>query len=234
MKRIKILFLAIATVLALNLQAQTVDEIINKHVDAIGGKEKLGQVKSVYFESTLEVMGNQAPVTEYLLEGKGFKSVTDFNGSSIIQCYTDKGGWQVNPMAGIADPQVMSNDMYQGGKTSIYVGGALHDYAAKGYKAELAGKDGGNYKIKLTDSGGESTYFIDTATYFVTKAIVKGEAMGQPADLTSTFSDYKKTDFGIVLPYSFAMDLGAFSLAFSLKKVEVNKEIDPKIFEMSK
>ena len=37
--------------------------------------------------------------------------------------------------------------------------------------------------------------------------------MGQPADITTTFSDYKKTEFGIVLPYTNAMDLGAFSLS---------------------
>ena len=51
----------------------------------------------------MEVMGNQAPVVEQLLEGKGFKSEIDFNGSKIIQCYTDKGGWSVNPMAGATD-----------------------------------------------------------------------------------------------------------------------------------
>ena len=158
--------------------AQTADEIINKHIDAIGGKEKLSQVKSVYFENTLEVMGNQAPVSESLLEGKGFKSETDFNGSKIIQCYTDKGGWQVNPMAGVPDPQPMPNDMYKGGKDLIYIGGALQDYAAKGYKAELAGKESGNYKIKVADGNAESTYFIDTATYFITKSHYKRRSDG--------------------------------------------------------
>ena len=43
------------------VQAQTVDEIIARHIDAIGGKEKLGQVKSLYIENTMDVMGNQAP-----------------------------------------------------------------------------------------------------------------------------------------------------------------------------
>ena len=97
----------------------------------------------------MEVMGNQAPVVEQLLEGKGFKSETDFNGSKIIKCYTDKGGWSVNPMGGATDPQPMPEEMYKIGKDQIYVGGSLVDYAAKGNKVELIGKEGNDYKLKV-------------------------------------------------------------------------------------
>ena len=57
--------------LATAAQSQTVDEVISKHVEAIGGKDKLSQVKSIYTENTMEVMGNSAPQKEYLVEGKG-------------------------------------------------------------------------------------------------------------------------------------------------------------------
>ena len=234
MKLIKSLLLAVTTLFATAAQAQTVDEIINKHIEAIGGKEKLSQVKSLYIENSVEVMGNQAPVAEYLLNGKGYKSETDFNGSKIIQCYTDKSGWSVNPMAGGTDAQPMPEEMYNAGKDHIYAGGALLDYAAKGYKAALEGKDDGSYKIKVTNGNTESTYFIDAASYYITKTIAKGEMMGQSIEIVTTFSDYKKTDFGIVLPYTKNTDMGNFALASKVNKVEVNKEIDPKIFEMTK
>ena len=99
MKSIKFLLVALATITVSALHAQTVDEIISKHVDAIGGKDKLSQVKSVYAESSMEVMGNAVPQKEYLLEGKGFKSEVEFNGSNIVNCYNDKGGWSINPTA---------------------------------------------------------------------------------------------------------------------------------------
>src|SRR5262245_57115610 len=137
MKKIKFLLSGIAVVVVSALQAQTADEIIARHVEAIGGKEKLSQVKSLYTEITMEVMGNQAPVVEYLLQGKGFKSETEFNGSKIIQCITDKGGWSVNPMAGATDPQAMPEEQYKASKDQIFLGGALVDYAAKGNKVEL-------------------------------------------------------------------------------------------------
>ena len=234
MKMKKTLLIAATALFTTIIQAQTVDEIINKHIDAIGGKEKLSQVKTIYTENSVEVMGNQAPVTEYLLEGKGYKNETEFNGQKIIQCYSDKGGWLINPMAGGTDAQPMPDELYKAGKDLIYIGGALQDYAAKGYKAELTAYENGSHKIKVTNGNTESTYFIDASTFYLTKSIIKGEMMGQPVDVTTSFSDYKKTEFGIVLPYAKTIDLGAFSLTSRVNKVEVNKEIDPKIFEMPK
>ena len=234
MKKINSFLLAVTVLFTSAVQAQTADEIINKHIEAIGGKEKLSQIKSLYLENTMEIMGNPAPVTEYLLEGKGFKSESEFNGSKIISCYTDKSGWSINPMAGSADAQPMPDGLYKSGKVQIYVDGVLADYAVKGYKAELTGKEDGNFKIKVTGDGSETYYFIDPASFYVTKSIIKSEMMGQPVDVTTTYSDYKKTDFGIVMAFAKNIDMGMFQLSSKVNKVEVNKEIDPKIFEIGK
>ncbi len=234
MKNIKLFLVAIPVLFMLSVQAQTVDEIVNRHIEAIGGKEKLSQVKSLYIENSLEVGGNQSPEVEYLVDSKGFKTESEFNGMKIINCYTDKGGWLLNPFFGSTDPQPMPDEVYKAGKNVIYAGGALLDYAAKGNKVELIGKENNNYKIKVTSGGAETTYFIDTATYYINKTVASADFGGQNIDVVTTFSDYKKTDFGIVLPYSRTTDFGNFALAYTTTKVEVNKEIDPKIFEMGK
>ena len=234
MKSIKFFLLALAAIATSSTYAQTVDEVISRHIDAIGGKEKLSQVKSVYTENSMEVMGNAVAQKEYLLEGKGFKSEVEFNGSNIIQCVTDKGGWLINPMMGGTDAQAIPDAAFKSSKPMIYVGGALTDYSTKGYKAELLGKEDGNFKIKVTADGNETYYFIDSKTYFLTKSIMKGEAMGQAVDVTTTYSDHKKTDFGLVLPYTKSVDMGVFQFVQKIGKVEVNKQIDPKIFDMPK
>ncbi len=58
---------------------------------------------------------------------------------------------------------------------------------------------------------------------------------GQPVDVTTKLSDYRKTEVGYMVPYAMDIDLGGqFSLTITVKKVELNKTIDPAIFAMPK
>ena len=58
--------------------------------------------------------------------------------------------------------------------------------------------------------------------------------MGQPVEITNTYSNYQKTDFGLVVPYSRVTDFGQFLLTVTVTKAQVNKQIDPSIFDMPK
>jgi outer membrane lipoprotein-sorting protein len=220
-------------------QAQTADEIIAKHLDAIGGKEKLTQVNSLYIESGTEVMGNEMETKTTILNGKGFRNESDFNGQKIVQVMTDKGGWAINPFAGSADPAPLPQDQFKIGQDQIYIAGGLVDYAAHGGKVELVGQekvgDVNAHKLKYTNKdGGEILYYIDPTTYQAIQAVKKGNAMGQGVTITSSFSNYQKTDAGISIPYTTNIDMGQFALKVNVKKVEVNKTVDPTIFDMPK
>jgi hypothetical protein len=220
--------------------AQTADEIIAKHVEATGGKDKISQIKSIYIESTVQVMGNDAPSTTTILNGKGFRNESEFNGQKVIQVYTDKGGWAINPFAGGADAQAMPESQYKAGRDQIYIGGPLFDYASKGYKVELQGMENvgtvSNYKIKLlAQDSSVTTFYIDPTTYYITKIVKSTSMMGQDMTLTISLSNYQKTDIGYTIPYSTETSFGEqFTLAGTVKKIEFNKDVDPKIFDMPK
>lgn len=233
MKKVKSLLLGATVLLVSAAQAQTVDDIIAKHTEALGGKDKISQVKSIYIENSVEAMGNTSSSVETLLQGKGYKSETEFNGMKVVNAYTDKSGWAINPFTGATDAQAMPDEAYKANKDVIYFGGSLLDYSTKGNKLELLGKDGNDYKIKVTNGNSETTYFVNAETSLIDKVSIKAEMMGQSMEIVKTFSDYKKTDFGITIPYTISTDFGgAFSFTSKVTKVEVNKEIDPKIFDM--
>jgi hypothetical protein len=143
----------------------------------------------------------------------------------------------INPMSGATDPTPMPVDQLKSYKEQLYIGGPLYNYAANGYKAELAGQEKvgsvNAYKIKLTSKDSVETFFyIDPTTYYLIKETRHGNAMGQDVEITVTMSNYKKTDIGFSLPNSIDMDFGQFQMSTTVKKIEVNKPVDPKIFDM--
>jgi hypothetical protein len=239
MNAVKFYLPAICTFFAVGIYAQSADDIINKHIEAVGGKELLNKISSMYMEVSTQVMGNEMMGTVTMLNGKGYKSESNFNGQKIIQCITDTAGWMVNPMAGITQPTAMPGDAYKSGKLQLDAEPMLN-YAAKGYKAELLGTDSVGtekaYKIKLTTPDSiVVTFFIDPSTYYTVKTIFSGEVMGQNVEIASTYSDYKKTDFGFIFPYTIDTDFsGQLSYTTTITKVEINKPVDPSVFAMPK
>ena len=239
MKILKLSLLSLSILFSAFVHAQTADEIISKHIEAIGGKEKLSAINSVRMENTMHVMDNDAPSTVVVLNGKGYRSESEFNGQKMVQVYTDKSGWAINPFAGSSDPQVMPDDQYKSGLGQLYIVPLLN-YSARGDKAELLGQEKlgevNAYKIKLTNKDNiATTYYIDPSTYYILQTSRTAEMMGQQMNVTAIYSDYKKSDYGWVMPQTMAISFGdQFSMTAKLNKVEVNAPVDASVFEMKK
>jgi hypothetical protein len=226
----------IAIFCTVTVSAQTADEIIGKYVQAVGGKDLLTKITSVYTESTMDIMGMQGTVKSTTMNGKGMRQDMDISGSTITTCYSDKGGWSINPMTGATTPEDMPAGQYNSGKDNIVVGAPFIYYADKGYKAELVGNETvgtvNAYKIKLTAPDSTSTfYFFDPATSYLVRAIQSMEMQGQMTDNEITYSDYRQVE-GYAVPYKIDMNIagGQFQMGMTVTKVELNKPVDETTF----
>jgi hypothetical protein len=124
-------------------------------------------------------------------------------------------------------------------KSSLDIRGQLYNYKDKGFTATLIGRDSvmgvSDYKLKLTDNNGsEFTYYIDPTTYYISKLDVKASVGGKDISNTSSFSNYKKTDLGYVIANTTATSNMGYDIVINYNKIEINKDIDPKIFAMPK
>ena len=227
-------FFVLTALLAFStLRAQTADDIVNKYVAAIGGKDAIASVKTIVMTGTTEVMSNEGATTVTIVVGKGYKTESDFNGTKAISCITPTQGWGQNPYMGMPTPTPLPAEQVKASQGQLQIA-PLANLAASGAKIELAGKDSADYKIKLSAEGRDITFFVNQKTYLLDKLTTTINAQGQSIDITVSFSDYRKVDGGMMIPYVQMAEYPGATLTTTFKTVTVNSTVDPSVFEMPK
>jgi hypothetical protein len=235
MKRPLCLMILIASLCSIHIQAQILNEIINKNIEAMGGKEKLLALNSVSMEGTMSINGQNIPVKIIQLNNKGIKVTITVNGMDNYTIQTKDSGWRYLPIQGQTKPEVTPSAVIKETADDLDIQGALINYEEKGHTVELLGKDDVDgtecFKMRMvTKSGLEETLFIDPSNYYVIKSVEKTKASGQEQEQTQMFSNFKKTDSGYVFPFS-RTGFGPGEL--KITKIEVNIPIDESIFSPS-
>jgi len=210
--------------------AQNVDEIISKHITAIGGAENWKKVTSMVTEGTVNVMGNDVNVKVTQVNNEGQRQDISVAGMTGFIIMTPKGGWMFMPFQGQQKPEPMTADDVKESIDDLDIQGNLIDYQAKGHKVELIGTEEIEgtecYKIKVTrKTSGEQTLFIDKASHLVLKVSSKKKAMGQEMDVNIEFGDYREIN-GIKVPYSIGQGFGTMVVT-SLK---INEAVPAETF----
>ena len=228
------------------LSAQTADEIVNNYLKNIGGKDKLAKIEALHVTASTKAQGMEIPVDIYMTrDGKQY-IVAKFQGKEMVQVAFDGNtAWHTNFMN--MKNEKMDKETTENMKKNA--GGDFPNpflnYKKKGYSIELLGEEeieGTNtYKIKLTQKpetkngkevAKESTYYFDKENFVpivVETTIKEGQMAG--SKVQQVFSDYQEVD-GIYFPFSTATKFnGNAGQEVKLTKIEINPNIDNKIFE---
>ena len=217
----------IATALGLVAPAQTVDEIINKHIAAMGGKEKMMSLKTV--KMTANFIGGGGGVQFELIIIKkhqvGFRLEQSANGLTGISIVIPTKNWRFQK--GQAATEGKDEDYFKATKNQLDLQGPFINYKEKGTKIELARKetvDGNScYNLKVVfKDGTDLNYLIDSKTYFIYKISYK-------TAYAYTLTNYKKNADGYWFPYTTKNIRGWVA---NYQKIETNIAVDNKTFEV--
>ncbi len=210
--------------------AQTADEIVNKHLEARGGVEKLRALQSLTMEGSMNQGGVDIAMKYYYLSNKATKVEYTAMGQTGYNIVTSTAGWVFNPFNGQASAEEMAPDQLKEAQAGLDLVPLL-DYKSKGYTVESMGKENiqgaDYYKLKLTRSNGKSVlYYLDNK-FLLFRSISTVNANGTDMEMITDYSDYKTTPEGYVFPYR--RNSGQTDISFD--KIEINPKLDEAIFK---
>jgi len=213
--------------------AGELDDILSKHIEAIGGEKVLKETATLKADGKFVMKSPQGemeiPFNIAMKGGDKIRFDATMQGMTITQCLNGDKGWQVMPMMGSTDPQDMSEDEIKPLKEQADYRGDLYDWEKKGHKLELIGKEDVEgteaYNIKLTTKDGDVRHhFLDSEYFLIIKSTGKGKQMGMEFAYEAFPSDYK-TVGGFMMAYSVVQKSEMGEMVFQFNTVERNPEV---------
>lgn len=213
--------------------AQTADEIMAKHAQAVGGDANWNKIQTLKLNGSMNQGGVDISITQTLAVGKAMRIDISAMGMSGFQIVTTSTGWMYMPFLGTDKLDTMKPDMVKTMQRQLDVKGAqMLDYKSNGSKQEYAGRDTISnapcYKVKITDKeGSESVCYFDCATYYLVRTETTVKQDDQEQEVAVIYGNHKKQDEGIVLP----MSVTAQGAEITFKSIDVNKPVDESVFK---
>jgi outer membrane lipoprotein-sorting protein len=229
---------ALGTLYAGPVAAQSLDDVLEKHYEAIGGLDAWQGVQSVKLSGTMVLMGGamEAPIT--IMQKRPAKARVEFTvqGMQGVQAYDGETAWIQMPFLGSPDPEPAPAEMVSQMKEQADIDGPLVGWQDEGHTLELVGKedvDGTEtFKVKVTHSSGEvSHYYLDSEYYLPIKVTAVRNVQGAESEITTILGAYKEVQ-GLILPFSIEVTSPMGPQVISFETIEVNVSLDDGIFAM--
>ena len=208
--------------------SQTADDIINKCLDALGGKDKLSSIKALYEEGNVDFNGTSIKVQNWMINLTCSRSQSEFAGMKSYTIIRKDSGWHYSQRSGLKKPEPFPRETVRRSQFGLDIQSPLLNYKDKGYTVKYLGKDDDfdgseAYKIELKASDSLIvTYYIDPDCYLIIGTRTKQITNGRTFVSRTTYSDYEKTSDGFMFP------MKENRTKYTL--VKVNTDIDKSLF----
>ena len=230
---------AIACFLTLSLNAQTVDEIIAKNVEARGGLDKIKSVQTIRSTGKMEMgPGIEAPGVMIQKRPNQMRLEFTVQGLTAVQAYDGSSGWAIMPFTGKKDAEAMSADDIKDFQDQADIDGPLVDYKSKGNQVELLGKEKiegtDAYKLKLTHKNGDvDVIYIDADSFLEIKEEETRTVRGSVREAETSVGDYREVG-GLMFPFASETSIKGSDQKqkLTVEKVELNVPVEDTSFKM--
>lgn len=219
--------------------SQTVDEIIDMHIKAIGGSENLDKIQTAKIEAVSSVAGFDIPITFSMKKPNNVLLEINVQGMIMKQGYDGNTAWVLNPFQGTPVIDTLKGAEAKNLIRTSDIDGLLYNYSKKGFKAELIGKENiegaETFNVKLTDADGDFiNFYIDTENLMIVKQVSVTKSGEKTITSTSSFSNYKPVENVMI---AFDMLLSSSDNPMGQQKIKLssyipNVEIDETIFKI--
>lgn len=219
--------------------AETVDEVIARHIAARGGAKKILAIQSLRMTGRATTgPGKVALVSRQLKRPGRLRTEFAFQGMTGVYVWDGARGFEVAPFNGSLNLGALSPENAQLAEQQADIDGPLVDWKAKGHKVELEGREKveGRELLKLAvtlKSGALVKYYLDPVTYLLVRSESIRVFKGHNVEVETVLGDYRKVG-GVSFPHS--IESGARDRPVRLRvvvdKIELNPDLDDARFRM--
>lgn len=225
--------------LAATANAQTAEEIVGLNVAARGGLQRWRTVQTLRYVGRMDVgRGMQVPFRLELKRPRKMRLEFEFQGKTVVQAYDGRAGYKLTPYMGSEQPEALSPEELKVAASQAELDGPLLDYAAKGHRLELLGREPVEgkdaFRLAVTlDGGAVRQLLLDAASGLEVKLEGTRLLRGKEHRVDTFFREYRSVD-GLVLPFVIETRLeGApSSQKLIVQRVDVNPPLDEGRFAM--
>lgn len=223
----------------------TVEEIVARHLEALGGSQKIAAIKSMKKTGTYVYNGIQHPIVSYHKSGRKMREeiqglrlwgTSVWAGHSVVRGTNGTVAWNKDdsrPQEWQQITEARARLMME--EADIH--GALYDFRNKGHRIELIGRgdlDGTpvhTLKVSLA-SGLLETWYLELKSFLLLR--IEVETKPTDGDLERPrawhFDDYRPVQ-GVLMPFWVSVEEPLFSREYTFKTIVANVDIEDSIFE---
>lgn len=219
---------------------QTVDDIIQKNIEARGGAENWAEVKNITMEGIYVSFSEPEPFKIWRQRPDLYRFDSTRINKFVVHAYDGQKAWWINPLMGpqFEKPQVIpsQNNLDKVTLRERFFEPVFWNYANKSHLVELEGReifdDKDCYKLKVTlaDSTIEF-WFIDAESFLEIGMTGDTYDFGMKNNMEMFFSNYENVD-SLKFPFLIESEYGQRYRSMEIENIEVNTEIEPSVFVM--